>query len=845
MSSGFGIKQLIINHGDADRFLTKDPEITLFKTIFKRHSNFAMESKETKFQGTIAPSRKAIATLENQGELLHKTWLEITPGTSGVSSTTIAFSAPAWSPSTYYETGSVIKGSTTIIAAPSTAGSTLTSGVAGDYFGENVEINAAGDHMIVAAKWGDAVEGAVYVYKKTAGVWTALGLGSNDGVTANTGGKITTPLPVGSSADSFGSEVAISDAGTTIAVLDKNIGIFVYDYDDVTNYWYARLNNKVNWYVGAGLEPSSFTSLALSADGNIIVVGDDSTQKVFLNKWYPLQKHWHAVGAPINNADPNFGRSVDINNDATILAVGACHSRSNYFQSAQRSNGAVYIYTYSNPTNAIGVGNNGTWSLRDTFIGASVNDEMSFGGVRLSSDGSILSVGSMFDASTNGRLSIYKYNTSVWDLREHKVGNQAAGFSAFFDMSDNGDVLIAGGITGFATPTTQILVYNYLTNQYDSVENHPTVTGGHNGLVAISGDGQEFAIATVNQAEDGLAIARIPGNSGQVSMNTLSTTVSDTTFVVSSAGTSGTAEPSWELNPAEKYTDGTVVFSQTSAAFFPSTAFNIFDYIEDISVWIGTSEVEKHSSDFLKTYYKLNTPAGKKAGFNAMTTKTTATGTSIISPVLRIPLAFWYCNNEPGYSLPLVALKNQEAQIRINFSSALPTGSAATLWTDNIFLDKEEINLFKKLDFEYLICQPHSTTENLTTDSEFPLDVHHSVKEIIWTLDDANHDKVETVTLTMDGIERLSRDGGYFSELQRYNYHTRSRDSSEKNIFVYSFALDPENIHPSGYNNMESYENVKMRIQGSSIGVGAKATIHTLNYNVLKFKDGKAGLLFA
>ena len=44
---------------------------------------------------------------------------------------------------------------------------------------------------------------------------------------------------------------------------------------------------------------------------------------------------------------------------------------------------------------------------------------------------------------------------------------------------------------------------------------------------------------------------------------------------------------------------------------------------------------------------------------------------------------------------------------------------------------------------------------------------------------------------------------------------------------------------------MESYENVKMRIQGSSIGVGAKATIHTLNYNVLKFKDGKAGLLFA
>ncbi len=47
---GGGLIQLIAV-GEQDQFLTGDPEITFFKSVYKRHSNFAMEVKSQIFSG--------------------------------------------------------------------------------------------------------------------------------------------------------------------------------------------------------------------------------------------------------------------------------------------------------------------------------------------------------------------------------------------------------------------------------------------------------------------------------------------------------------------------------------------------------------------------------------------------------------------------------------------------------------------------------------------------------------------------------------------------------------------------------------------------------------------------
>ena len=41
---GGGLIQLVAT-GEQDNFLTGNPEITFFKSVYKRHSNFSMETK--------------------------------------------------------------------------------------------------------------------------------------------------------------------------------------------------------------------------------------------------------------------------------------------------------------------------------------------------------------------------------------------------------------------------------------------------------------------------------------------------------------------------------------------------------------------------------------------------------------------------------------------------------------------------------------------------------------------------------------------------------------------------------------------------------------------------------
>ena len=48
---GGGLMQLVA-YGAQDAFLTGNPEITFFKIVYRRHTNFAMESIQQVFDGT-------------------------------------------------------------------------------------------------------------------------------------------------------------------------------------------------------------------------------------------------------------------------------------------------------------------------------------------------------------------------------------------------------------------------------------------------------------------------------------------------------------------------------------------------------------------------------------------------------------------------------------------------------------------------------------------------------------------------------------------------------------------------------------------------------------------------
>jgi hypothetical protein len=68
----------LVAYGAQDIYLTGSPQITFFKTIYRRHTNFAIESIEQTFNGTVGWGKKVSATISRNGDLITDVILEIT-----------------------------------------------------------------------------------------------------------------------------------------------------------------------------------------------------------------------------------------------------------------------------------------------------------------------------------------------------------------------------------------------------------------------------------------------------------------------------------------------------------------------------------------------------------------------------------------------------------------------------------------------------------------------------------------------------------------------------------------------------------------------------------------------
>ena len=73
---GGGLMQLVA-YGAQDIYLTGNPQITFFKVVYRRHTNFAMESIEQTFSGVCTFGNKVSCTISRNGDLVHKMYLEV------------------------------------------------------------------------------------------------------------------------------------------------------------------------------------------------------------------------------------------------------------------------------------------------------------------------------------------------------------------------------------------------------------------------------------------------------------------------------------------------------------------------------------------------------------------------------------------------------------------------------------------------------------------------------------------------------------------------------------------------------------------------------------------------
>ena len=68
----------LVAYGAQDFYLTGNPQITFFKVVYRRHTNFATESIEQTFNGSTNFNGKAVCNLQRSGDLVTKMYLRTT-----------------------------------------------------------------------------------------------------------------------------------------------------------------------------------------------------------------------------------------------------------------------------------------------------------------------------------------------------------------------------------------------------------------------------------------------------------------------------------------------------------------------------------------------------------------------------------------------------------------------------------------------------------------------------------------------------------------------------------------------------------------------------------------------
>ena len=71
-----GLMQLV-SYGAQDVYISGNPQITFWKILYKRHTNFAVESIEVTFNGQADFNKRVTAVINRNADLMYKTYLQV------------------------------------------------------------------------------------------------------------------------------------------------------------------------------------------------------------------------------------------------------------------------------------------------------------------------------------------------------------------------------------------------------------------------------------------------------------------------------------------------------------------------------------------------------------------------------------------------------------------------------------------------------------------------------------------------------------------------------------------------------------------------------------------------
>ena len=248
-------------------------------------------------------------------------------------------------------------------------------------------------------------------------------------------------------------------------------------------------------------------SISLSDNGDYMVIGMPGYQ--LSGSWYDqgtaLIYHFNGTSwdleagysAEIRGeiAGANFGSSVAISGNGTIVAIGA----PNPTPGPNGDDGYVRIFERSGTS----------WLFRQEIRGSNVSGHLNFGeSLAVNQDGSRIAVGSRNNTITGtadqGEVRVFQRDFNSWNQLGSPVGGQYASgfFGRSLDISNDGNVFVSGGPHANDVGVVQIFQWN--GNNW--VQRGSSIFGsttneqfGHD--VALSGDGNMICIGARSNSD--------------------------------------------------------------------------------------------------------------------------------------------------------------------------------------------------------------------------------------------------------------------------------------------------------------------------------------------------------
>jgi len=311
---------------------------------------------------------------------------------------------------------------------------------------------------------------------------------------------------------------------------------------------------------------------------------------------------------------------------------------------------------------------------------------------------------------------------------------------------------------------------------------------------------------------------------------------------------------------------------------------NIIDrqYGKWLFIWNQIAQ-NNYQKDILK---KLLGNVGNLTDYNKNSKQSTS---------IYIPLKFWF-NKNYASAIPLISMRYQDVILHLKLSKLSDCIYTdydntindlidkvkilnITLLTDYLFLDNDERRKFSQATHEYLIEQTKNNIFEVKKSKEIniKMDFYHPVKYLVWTIQQKNkikdnihflfseitytkNNNYPTITfaennpiskcrIELNGVNRIEyMDGEYFNYVQPYECF---RNTPNDGINCYSFGLKPLDHQPSGTCNFSKLNKTVINLILSDSYYNSISdddnliiNVYSVNYNILRFNKGLAGLAF-